>query len=555
MNTGNRLIYLPLGGCGMFGANMYVYGWGGEGSERLIVVDCGIGFPDAESAPGVDVLIPDSAWLKDRLDRLEAIFITHAHEDHVGAIGHLHPELPVPVFARRFTAAVAKTKFEQLGRKGSAVQEVDPWPEFIEAGPFRVAFLPVAHSIPEAAALIIDSPAGRIVHSGDLNLDRTPVLGEAHDPERIRQAAGRDVLALVCDSTNVFNPQAGRSEATVAGPVAGLIDRSTGMFAATTFASNIGRLKSLAAAGIQAGRSVAVVGRSMHRILGIARETGFLEDFPEIVPLEEARYIPRNKLMLIVTGSQGERRSVSSQLSWGNYRGFDLEPGDSFLFSARTIPGNEKSVNAIKNRLSARGVAVHSAEGSPYHASGHACRPDIEEIHELVRPQIVIPMHGENQHLREHANLAHDRGFKSLFVSSGMVADISSPDPQVVDHVDTGVFCLDGSTRIGRRNEVIRERRKMAESGVIAAAIEFDLDGTAWCSGVSLKGVPFRERHSGSLTETLRKRISSTLAERGPLDAEKDEVIERIVTRVVHSTASRSVGKKPEVMVILTSDE
>ncbi len=554
MSSGKRLIYLPLGGCGMFGANMYVYGWGAEGSERLIVVDCGIGFPDAESEPGVDVLIPDTAWLMERLDRIEAIFITHAHEDHVGAIGHVHPELPVPVFARRFTAAVARTKFEQLGRKGSAVQEVEPWPEAVETGPFRVAFLPVAHSIPEASALVIDTPAGRVIHSGDFNLDRTPVLGEAHDPERIRRAVGTDVIALVCDSTNIFNPQAGRSESTVAGPVAELIDRSTGMFAATTFASNVGRLKSLATAGMQAGRSVAVVGRSMHRILDIARATGFLEDFPEVIPLDEARHIPRSKLMLIVTGSQGERRSVSSQLSWGRYRGIELEPGDSFLFSSRTIPGNEKPVNAIKNRLSVKGVAIHSAEGSPFHASGHACRPDVEEIYGIIQPRTVIPMHGENQHLREHARLARDHGYGSLFVTAGMVAEISSTHPQVVDQVETGVLCLDGSTRIGRRNAVIRERRRMAESGVVAAAIEFDFDGTAWCSGVSLRGVPSRERLEDSLTETLRERISSTLARRGPLDTEKDEVIEGIVTRVVHA-AARSIGKKPEVMVLMTSEE
>lgn len=534
---------------------MYVYGWGAMGSERLIVVDCGIGFPDAESEPGVDVLIPDTAWLMDRLDRIEAMFITHAHEDHVGAIGHVQPDLPVPVFARRFTAAVARTKFEQLGRKAAAVREVEPWPEVVEAGPFRVAFLPVAHSIPEASALVIDTPAGRIIHSGDFNLDRTPVLGEAHDPERIRRAVGTDVIALVCDSTNIFNPQAGRSESTVAGPVAELIDRSTGMFAATTFASNVGRLKSLATAGMRVGRSVAVVGRSMHRILDIARATGFLEDFPDVIPLEEARHIPRDKLMLIVTGSQGERRSVSSQLSWGRYRGIELEPGDSFLFSSRTIPGNEKPVNAIKNRLSMKGVAIHSAEGSPFHASGHACRPDVETIYEIVQPRTVIPMHGENQHLREHARLARDRGYGSLFVTAGMVAEISSTDLQIVDQVETGVLCLDGSTRIGRRNSVIRERRRMAESGVIAAAIEFDIDGTAWCSGVSLKGVPSRERLEDSLTEILRERISSTLARRGPLDTEKDEVIEGIVTRVVHAAAAKSIGKKPEVMVLMTSEE
>ena len=555
MGLDDRLIYLPLGGCGMFGANMYVYGWGPEGSESLIVVDCGMGFPDAVSAPGVDILIPDVSWLKSRLDRLEAIFITHAHEDHVGAIGHVLPELDVPVFARRFTAAFARTKFDQAPRYRRGVREVRPWPETVEAGPFRVSFLPVAHSVPEASALIIDTPAGRIVHSGDFNLDRTPVVGEAHDPDRIKQAVGEDVLALVCDSTNVFNRQAGRSEATVTDPVAELIKKTDGLFAATTFASNVGRLKSLARAGIKAGRSVGIVGRSMHKIMDIARDTGVLVEFPEVVPFEELRDTPRHKAMLIVTGSQGERRAVSTQLSLGQYRGFQLEAGDSFLFSSRTIPGNEKPVNAIANRFSARGITVYSAEGSSFHASGHACRPDIEEFHDLVRPQIVIPMHGENQHLREHASLARSRGYRSLFVTSGMVTDLSSTDPEIVDVVETGVLCVDGSTRPGRKSVTIRERRKMSESGVVAAAIEFDFQGMAWCSGVSLRGVSEAGDSARLESESLRATISGKLAEHGPLDEESDEKVEGIVKRVVQATATKAVGKKPEVMVLLTSDE
>ena len=304
--TVNRLIYLPLGGAGEIGMNCYVYGYGPEDRERLIVVDLGVTFPDMDSTPGVDLIMADISWLEQRRDRIEAIFITHAHEDHIGALGLLWPRLKVPVYARRFTAVLGKLKLEENGLPGHTITVVRPRPETVEAGPFRVQFVPVAHSIPESAALIIDTPAARIVHSGDFKLDETPLVGEGWNPDLFREiAAERPVKALMCDSTNVFSLHPGRSESTLREPIRALIAGASGMVVATTFASNVARLRTLAEAAQAAGRSICLLGRAMKKMVAAAQEAGVLTDFPDTLSPEEALEVPRNSLMLmgtVVTG-------------------------------------------------------------------------------------------------------------------------------------------------------------------------------------------------------------------------------------------------------------
>ena len=351
MSSKDRLIYLPLGGAGEIGMNAYVYGYGPQGKERLIVVDLGVTFPDMDTTPGVDLIIADTAWLEQNAHRIEAIFITHGHEDHLGALGLVWPKLKAPVYARKFTAALATLKFEEKGLPLDEIKVVAPRPHKIEAGPFDVQFVPVSHSIPESSALLIDTPAGRIVHTGDFKLDGTPIVGEPFNPEEWHKIAneGKGVKVLTCDSTNVFSPKPGRSEVTLAGPLTELIAEQRGMVVATTFASNVARLKTLAEAGTAAGRSVCMLGRAMKKMTTAAVETGVLTDFPAIISPEEAEELPRQNLMLIVTGSQGERRAASAQLSRGKYLGLEMKEGDTFLFSSKTIPGNERGVIRIMN--------------------------------------------------------------------------------------------------------------------------------------------------------------------------------------------------------------
>ncbi|MEL6585418.1 MAG: ribonuclease J [Pseudomonadota bacterium] len=547
----DRLLYLPLGGAGEIGMNAYVYGFGPEGRERLILVDLGIAFPDMDSTPGVDVILPDIRWLKDNLDRLEAVFITHGHEDHVGGVGHLFQQLGKPIHARKFTANLARRKLTEKGQDANMVRTAGPWPETVEAGPFSVGFLPISHSIPESSALVIDSPAGRIIHTGDFKLDRSPVLGEPWDPDLWADVAKTGVRALVCDSTNVFNAHEGRSEVTVGPNIKELVSRSEGMFVATTFASNVARLKSLAEAGEAAGRSICLMGRAMRRMTEAAVEEGLLTDFPKTVSPEDAADIPRENLMLIVTGSQGERRAASAQLSNGKYFGMELKEGDTFLFSSKTIPGNEKDVARIINNFSEMGVDVVS-DSDLYHVSGHANRPDLEEVQRITNPQIVIPMHGEHRHLREHAKLADSLGRTGVLAPNGTMVDLAGNQPQVVDHVETGRTYLDGSALVGQFDGVIRDRIRMALNGhVVVAVMVDDDDEVLEDTWVDLRGLP-EIADNMALAERMEEHLASQLARIDTGTAGDDEKLEDLIVKGIRKVAQDEIGKRPEVTVLIT---
>jgi ribonuclease J len=550
----DRLIYLPLGGAGEIGMNAYVYGYGPPGKERLILVDLGVTFPDMEGAPGVEVIMPDMAWLVERLDRLEAIFITHGHEDHIGALGHLWPQLKRPVYARRFTAALGRLKLEEAGLPRDAITTVEPRPAVVTAGPFKVQFMPLAHSIPESAALIIDTPAGRIVHSGDFKLDRSPVVGEPWDDAAWQAvAAEAPVRALMCDSTNVFSTHAGRSEATLAEPISALIARAPGMFVATTFGSNVARLKTLAEAAVAADRTVCVMGRSMKRMLAVAQETGVLTQFPRTVAPEDALEVPRRNLMLLVTGSQGERRAAAAALSRGKYLGFEMREGDSFLFSSRTIPGNEKSVIRIWNAFSEMGVTVHDDEDGLYHVSGHANRPDLEHVHRLLLPDMLVPMHGEHRHLKEHVRIATEAGIPGIVATNGMMLDLSGEVPRVAEHVETGRLYLDGTVLIGAMDGVIRDRIRMALNGHALVTVILDEGdapmGEPW---VELSGLTETGLGGRMLNETMEAELGEWMERAGRKVLKDDDRMDEEIRKIVRQVAMEEIGKKPEVTVVVS---
>ncbi|WP_170445059.1 ribonuclease J [Ruegeria arenilitoris] len=551
--SSERLIYLPLGGAGEIGMNAYVYGYGKPGQERLILVDLGVTFPDMDTTPGVDLIYADISWLKERADRLEAIFVTHAHEDHVGAVAHCHEALGAPVYARAFTANIARRKMEDAGHPPEAVRTVSAWPEQIKAGPFTVGFLPVSHSIPESAALVIDTPAGRVVHTGDFKLDTNPVVGEPFDPNLWAEVAKPGVKALVCDSTNVFSSHPGRSESEVGPAITQLVEDATGMVVATTFASNVARVKTLAEAGHRAGRSVVLLGRAMRRMIEAATETGILSDFPRVISAEEALDLPRQNLMLIVTGSQGERRAASAQLARGKYRGIELKDGDLFLFSSKTIPGNERGVIRIMNQLSEKGVDVVDDSAGLYHVSGHANRPDLEQMHALVDPQIVVPMHGEHRHLREHAKLARAAGRAGVLAVNGTMLDLSGNAPEVVDYVETGRTYLDGSVKIGALDGVVRDRIRMALNGHVTVTVILDEDdeplGEPWCDTM---GLPETGVSRAGLIEVLEEDLNQFLMRAEVKTLRDDDKLEEAMRRIVRQSAQIEIGKKPEVTVVIS---
>ena len=550
--SAERLIYVPLGGAGEVGMNAYLYGYGPKGRERFILVDLGITFPDMGSSPGVDVILPDLTWLIERRERLDGIFITHAHEDHVGAVGQLWDRLQVPVYCRDFTARIARLKMQDQGqdlKQIKTVGKMDP----VAVGPFSVQFFPVAHSLPEASGLIIDTPAGRLVHSGDFKADQTPGVGEPHDPALLAEIGRSGVKALLCDSTNVMNKHAGRSESTLVTPIADLMRESRGMVVVTTFASNVARLKTLAVAATEAGRSVCLMGRAMLRMTQVATEAGILKDMPPTISPEQAKDVPRENLLLIVTGSQGEGRAASAQLARGTYMGLNMKEGDTFLFSSMTIPGNEREVGRIVNALSRMGVDVVDNSEKLYHVSGHANRPDLEAMQDLMQPAILVPIHGEDRMMREHAKLAITRGMRSLVVPNGSVLDLTGDVPALVDEVPTGRIYLDGSRMIGAMDGIVRDRIRMAIGGHVFVTVIMDeadeVLGDPWAEIAGLRpvakaGQPLNEVIEDELSDFLGRASRKVLAD--------DDKLNDGLRRVVRQVVMEELGKKPEVTIVVS---
>ncbi|MCX7299738.1 MAG: ribonuclease J [Rhodobacterales bacterium] len=548
-----RLIYLPLGGAGEIGMNAYVYGYGKPGQERLIVVDLGVTFPDMDTSPGVDLIMPDISWLAARRDRIEAIFITHAHEDHVGAVGHFWDRLRAPIYARKFTAAIAQNKLDEQGAPSSALHVVGAWPDTVTVGPFVVGFLPVSHSIPESAGLVIDTAAGRIIHSGDFKIDTNPVVGEAFDRELWESVARPGVKALVCDSTNVFSGHPGRSESTLGPEIEKLLRDATGMVVATTFASNVARLKTIALAAQKAGRTVVLLGRAMRRMVEAATETGLLTGFPKTIPPEDAAFLPRQNLLLLVTGSQGERRAASAQLAQGSYLGLSMKEGDTFLFSSKTIPGNERGVIKIMNQLSELGVDVVDDPVGKYHVSGHANRPDLETMHDIIKPQVLIPMHGEHRHLREHVKIAKAKGLAGIIAVNGMMIDLSGNTPKVAEYIETGRQYLDGSVMIGAMDGVVRDRIRMALNGHVLVTLIIDENdeplGDPWCE---LMGLPEKGRSNAALVDILEADLAQFVGRADRKTIMDEEKLDKELKRIVRQSAQNEIGKKPEVTIVVS---
>jgi ribonuclease J len=549
----DRLIYMPLGGAGEIGMNAYVYGYGAPGKERLIVVDLGVTFPDMDSTPGVDLIFPDITWLKERRNQIEAIFITHAHEDHVGAVGHLWSELGAPVFARPFTAHLARMKMEDHGHSPRNVKTVMKWPETVDVGPFKVGFAPISHSIPESSALVIDTPEGRVLHSGDFKIDTDPGVGEPFDREMFRDIAKNGIKALVCDSTNVFSMHPGRSEATLKASIAELIADAPAMVVATTFASNVARLRTLAEAATSSGRSICLMGRAMRKMVQAALETGVLNDFPSVVSSDEAQEIPRQNLMLLCTGSQGERRAATAQFANGKFQGISLKEGDTVLFSSSTIPGNERDVIRIMNQFSEQGVDVVTDRMGEYHVSGHANRPDLMEMHKIIEPQMVIPMHGEHRHLREHAKIAENAGYAALICVNGMMLDLSGNRPKVMEYVETGRMYLDGSTQIGALDGVIRDRLRMALYGHVIVTVildeEDEMIGEPWCE---VRGLPEMGSSNAPLVDALEEDLSQFIGRADHKTITNDDKLEEAIKRIARQTCQTEIGKKPEVSIVIS---
>jgi len=556
MNSKNKgeLVYAALGGAGEIGMNCYLYGFGGAENGRWIMVDCGIGFGDMETAPGIELILPKIDFIRERRETLDALFLTHAHEDHIGAIPHLWPGFDLPIYARPFTAEVVRRKLEESGVDPRLVREAAAG-EPVRAGAFTVEFLPITHSVPEASMLAIRSAAGTVVHSGDFKLDPDPQLGDPYDLARLREIGEEGVLGFACDSTNVFLAGAAGSESEITANLRRIIKAAPGAVAATSFASNVARLRTLAKAASDVGRSVVVAGRAMRRMIEVATQTGQMHDFPKVVPEDRARDIPAENLFYLVTGSQGEARAALARIAGGSHPTVSLSAGDTVLFSSKTIPGNEAGIHRLYNKLSERGIRVIDSEMERIHVSGHARRDDLARIYAALKPRVAIPIHGEHRHLVEHARWAGDWGAAHAVVApNGSLVRLDGNAPGVVDEVETGRVYLDGTTQVGARDGVIRDRLKLARQGHVVVTLVVDEEGELIADpDVRLIGAP-REAAGwpAPLDEMMMDAIDDAMEQAPKKSLRADSAIEDLAGKAVRRIATRQWGKKPVVTVVVT---
>ena len=541
MTPGNELLFVALGGSGEIGMNVNLYGAQG----KWLMVDCGITFGDA-SYPGVDVILPDLQFIEDRLDSLLGIVLTHGHEDHIGALPYLAADLGVPLYATPFTAGLIRGKLEEEGIEDrvelNVVDDLDPF----AIGPFRVRYVPLAHSIPEGNALLIETPHGRVFHTGDWKLDDAPSLGGASTGEELTAIGDKGVLALVCDSTNVFNPKASGSEAAVRDGLDRVIGEATGRVLVTTFASNAARLQTLGEVARDTGRELCVAGRSLERIIRVARQTGYLRDFPETIDFDTAMTLPPSRVLMVATGGQGEPRAALSRIAEGSHP-LKLSEGDRVVFSSRQIPGNEVAIGRIMNALAARGIEIVTDRQAFVHVSGHPGRPELAEMYRWIRPEIILPVHGEVRHMREQARFALEQGVpQAIRQVNGDIWRLAPGKPELVGHAPVGRLVLDGDVILPADGATITERRRLSLYGHLSVAVAIRGGRLLGVPQVRVQGVPVEEDRDAFVEEA-----AEAAADAVAKDSRDLESLREALRLAVRRVATRYTGKKPVVDVMI----
>ncbi|HEX2020137.1 MAG TPA: ribonuclease J [Aurantimonas sp.] len=550
----SELLFVPLGGIGEIGMNLALYGYGPEEDREWIAVDCGVSFAGPDF-PGADLIFPDTRFLEEERHALKGIVITHAHEDHYGALLDLWPRLnKVPVYATAFTAGLLAAKREGEAGAPKIPVEIFAAGDRFKVGPFEIEAINVTHSIPEPVALAIRSPAGTVVHTGDWKIDATPVLGKPTDEARLREIGDEGVLAMVADSTNALREGISPSETEVSASLADIIRAAKGRVAVTTFSSNVGRIRSIAAAARDAGRQVLLMGRSMRRVCDVSRELGYLEDIPPFLGEQDFGYIPPEKAVIILTGSQGEPRAALARLSRGDHPSVSLSRGDLVIFSSRSIPGNEKGIIEIKNALIERGVDVLEDGTKLVHVSGHPRRSEMRQMYEWVRPKIAIPAHGEAAHLTAHAQLAKELGVREVIpVRNGGVVRLSPGAAAIVDEVPVGRLYKDGRL-IGTAEDMgINERRRLSFVGQVSVLVELTgkLQMREDPDLVAL-GLPKDDAGGEDLEELLIDAAAGAVDSIPPNRRKDLDLVAEAVRRAVRGAAFEAWGKKPIVTVFVT---
>ena len=546
----DELVFLPLGGSNEIGMNFNLYGYGPPHDRRWIVVDLGVTFGD-QTTPGVEVILPDPAFIEEYADRILGIVLTHAHEDHIGAVAWLWPRLKAPVYATPFTAFLLREKLRDAGLLDEVKITEVPLGGSFSIGPFDLDLITLTHSIPEPNGLAIRTPLGVILHTGDWKIDPDPLLGEVTDVDALRKLGDEGVLAMVCDSTNVFVDGVAGSEAEVRVALTKLIGGLKGKIAVGCFASNVARMDSVIRAAEAAGRRVCLVGRSMHRMSAAAKSVGLMKDVQDFVSENDAGYFPQDKILYLCTGSQGEPRAALSRISEGTHPHITLGQGDHCIFSSRVIPGNEIPIRNLQNKLADRGVRLYTERDHPgIHVSGHPCRDELAQMYQWARPQIAIPTHGERRHLLEHAAFARDLQVpQSLAPRNGDMVRLAPGRAEVIDEVPAGRLYVDAGVVTPENGEALRERRHASFNGVLQVAIVLDGKGRI-ASGPEVRAIGLPgdadyplEDALDDLSEEAEQALKRIPAEERDLD----DTVETALSRAVKKAAYRIWERRPVV--------
>ncbi len=537
---GKELLFLALGGSGEIGMNANLYGCDG----KWIMLDLGVSF-GSQDYPGIDIVMPDLEFIEDRKADLLGIILTHGHEDHIGAIPYLAADLGVPLYANRFTAGLIAHKLAEEGlEKEVELKVVDIDAQF-RIGPFGIRLMPLAHSILEMSAAVIDTPYGRVFHTGDWKLDDDPVIGTPSSAAALTAVGDEGVDVLVCDSTNAFNAQASGTEGGVRDGLLAAVGAAKGRVVVTTFASNAARLDTLGQVAKATGRTLCVAGRSLDRILGVARTAGYLKDFPATVDFDEAMRLPRDKVMIVATGGQGEPRAALARIAEGIHQ-IKLEAGDTVVFSSKQIPGNEIAIGRIMNQLAARDILTVTEKQAHIHVSGHPGQPELAALYGWLRPRLIVPVHGEIRHMHEQARFALEQGVPDALVQeNGDLVRLAPGPARILERVRSGRLILDGDVILPADGETINERRKLSFYGQISVAVVLSR-GKFADSAIQYRGVPVEDEREAFLDEM------NAAAEKAAKSPARDrDALKEAIRLGVRRIATDWTGKKPIVDVLI----
>jgi ribonuclease J len=535
------LLFLALGGSGEIGMNVNLYGCDG----KWVMVDLGLTFADP-AYPGIDLILPDLDFIEKNRHNLLGIVLTHGHEDHIGAIPYLAADLGVPMYATPFTAGLIQGKLDEEGIASQVELNIVERGGSIQLGPFNFTYVPLAHSIPEGNALLIETPYGNIFHTGDWKLDEEPLLGTPATAIELTEIGDKGMLALVCDSTNVFNDKASGSEAAVREGLDGVVKAVEGRVLVTTFASNAARLQTLGEVARDCGRQLCVAGRSLDRIIKVAKSVGYLEDFPPVIDFDAAMKLPGKEVMIIATGGQGESRAALARIAFDSHQ-LKLSEGDTVVFSSKQIPGNEMAIGRIQNALATKGVIMITDRQAHVHVSGHPGRPELELMYKWIRPEIILPVHGEMRHMAEQERFATSLGVpRGIVQGNGDLIRLAPDGPRKIGDERAGRLILDGDVILPADGSTMNERRRISANGVIAVTVALDQnDRLRGLPAIAIQGIPVEEDRDDFLDEASD---AAALAVKN--GKKKDEAALREAIRLgVRRTATSWTGKKPVVEV------